>query len=148
MQEMNMWQPDNTSTHMKRKWKKRKTGSHKSDVLNTNTFYRNSTKCQFVTLNISAYSLSIEIYLYCKLYQICIPSFYSCLHSYMYLYIFMGFDYRRGLDWWIGFIGHLYTPLGTTSNYSSIADLHTLPIITRFSPSLLCLQQPFPSNGI
>jgi hypothetical protein len=26
----------------------------------------------------------------------------------------------------IGFIDTLYTPLGTTGNYSSIADLHTL----------------------
>jgi hypothetical protein len=34
---------------------------------------------------------------------------------------------RRGMDWMIGFIGHLHTPLGTTSNYSAIAHLHTLP---------------------
>jgi hypothetical protein len=27
-----------------------------------------------------------------------------------------------------GFIAHLYTRLGTTSNYSAIADLHTLQI--------------------
>jgi hypothetical protein len=25
----------------------------------------------------------------------------------------------------IGFIGHLYTPVGTTSNYNTIADFHT-----------------------
>jgi hypothetical protein len=25
---------------------------------------------------------------------------------------------------WIGFIDTLYTPLGTTANYSAIADLH------------------------
>jgi hypothetical protein len=31
-------------------------------------------------------------------------------------------DYRRGVDW----ILDLLTPLGTTSNYNTIADLHTL----------------------
>jgi hypothetical protein len=49
-----------------------------------------------------------------------------------------------------GFIDHLYTPLGTTRNYSAIADFHTLQIITAtikpFS-SLLCLHQPFPGNS-
>jgi hypothetical protein len=35
---------------------------------------------------------------------------------------------RRGLDWMIGFIEHLYTPLRTARNYSAIADLHTLQI--------------------
>jgi hypothetical protein len=34
--------------------------------------------------------------------------------------------YRRVSDWIIGFIDHLYTPLGTTSNYSAIVILHTL----------------------
>jgi hypothetical protein len=33
---------------------------------------------------------------------------------------------RRGLDWRIGFIGTLFTQLGTTGNYSAIAILHTL----------------------
>jgi hypothetical protein len=31
-----------------------------------------------------------------------------------------------------GFIDHLYTSLGTTSNYSAIANLHTLQIATRY----------------
>jgi hypothetical protein len=34
--------------------------------------------------------------------------------------------YIRGLDWMIGFIDTLCTPLGTTGNYSAMADLHTL----------------------
>jgi hypothetical protein len=34
--------------------------------------------------------------------------------------------YRRVIHWMIGFIDHLYTPLGTTGNYRAIADLHTL----------------------
>jgi hypothetical protein len=29
---------------------------------------------------------------------------------------------------WIGFVDHLHTPLGNTSNYSAIANLHTLQI--------------------
>jgi hypothetical protein len=48
-----------------------------------------------------------------------------------------------------GFIVHLYTSLGTTSSFSSIANLHTLQITTapaKPSPSFLCPQQPFPSD--
>jgi hypothetical protein len=45
-----------------------------------------------------------------------------------------------------GFIDNLYTPLGTTSNYSNIAHLHTFQITTApaepFS-SLLSPYQPF-----
>jgi hypothetical protein len=49
---------------------------------------------------------------------------------------------------WI--INQLHTPLGTTSTNNSIAKLHTLQITTaptKSFSSLLCLQQPFPSNG-
>jgi hypothetical protein len=34
------------------------------------------------------------------------------------------YDYRRGVDW----ILDLLTQLGSTSNYSAIADFHTLKI--------------------
>jgi hypothetical protein len=38
--------------------------------------------------------------------------------------------YRRVLEWVIGFIDTLFTQLGTTCNYSAIADLHTLQFTT------------------
>jgi hypothetical protein len=37
--------------------------------------------------------------------------------------------YRRGLYWIVGFIDTLFTQVGTTGNYSDIADLHTLQFI-------------------
>jgi hypothetical protein len=49
-----------------------------------------------------------------------------------------------------GFIGHLDTPLETTSNYISIADLQNSEITAASAKpfsSLQCLRQPFPSNG-
>jgi hypothetical protein len=48
-----------------------------------------------------------------------------------------------------GCIDHLYIPLGTTSNYSAIANLHILQITASAKPfpTLLCLHQPFPGNG-
>jgi hypothetical protein len=49
-----------------------------------------------------------------------------------------------------GFIDHLYTPLRTASNYSAIANRHTLQITTAPTKpfaSLLWLHQPFPGNG-
>jgi hypothetical protein len=48
---------------------------------------------------------------------------------YKYCQVF-GSEYRRGLDWWIGFTHHLHELLGTTSNYSAITDLHASQITT------------------
>jgi hypothetical protein len=49
-----------------------------------------------------------------------------------------------------GFVDHLHTPPGTTSNFSAIANLHNSQITTApakpFS-SPLYLHQPFPRNG-
>jgi hypothetical protein len=49
-----------------------------------------------------------------------------------------------------GFIDHLHTQLGTTTNYSAIANPHNSQITTgpaKLSSSLLYLHQPFPGNG-
>jgi hypothetical protein len=42
----------------------------------------------------------------------------------------------------IGFIDHLYTPLGITSNYSAIANLHTLQFTVTPASVLTVLQSP------
>jgi hypothetical protein len=50
-----------------------------------------------------------------------------------------------------GFIDHLHTPLGTTSNYSAIGNLNTFQITTALAKpfsSLLYLHLPFPGNGL
>jgi hypothetical protein len=39
-------------------------------------------------------------------------------------------DCRRGFKLDVGFVEHIYTQLGTTSNYSIITDLPTLKITT------------------
>jgi hypothetical protein len=65
----------------------------------------------------------------------------------IYCHIFRR-DYRRGLDWWIGFIDHLYTPLGLQV-IPALLLISTLykSLHVKFFPSLLCQQQSFPSNG-
>jgi hypothetical protein len=47
-------------------------------------------------------------------------------------------DYRWDMDWILDLLTTQYAPLGTTSNYSAIAKLHTLQITTalaKFSPA-------------
>jgi hypothetical protein len=56
---------------------------------------------------------------------------------------------RGGFGLGIGFIDHLYTQLGTTSNYSAIANLHALQFTTAHAKSLpsACLHQQLHGNG-
>jgi hypothetical protein len=61
-----------------------------------------------------------------------------------YVWLQMGYGLENG------FIDYLYTPFEITSNYSAIADLHTLQITTALAKpffSVMFLQQSFPCNG-
>jgi hypothetical protein len=60
---------------------------------------------------------------------------YLRVYTYINIVTISGCDCKRGLGWWIGFINHLYTQSGTTSNYSAIAYLHTLQITTAHAKS-------------
>jgi hypothetical protein len=56
-------------------------------------------------------------------------------------------DCRRGFGLSNGFIDHLYTPLGTASNYRAISNLHNSQHpLSHFL--VCCLHQPFPGNGL
>jgi hypothetical protein len=50
--------------------------------------------------------------------------------------------YSSVLDWMFGFIDTLYTPLGTTGNYSAIAVLHTLQFAVTHTSVLSLLHSP------
>jgi hypothetical protein len=49
---------------------------------------------------------------------------------------------RRGIIWRIGFIDTLYTPFGTTGNYSAIVDLHTLQFTVTHTLGFSVLHTP------
>jgi hypothetical protein len=55
--------------------------------------------------------------------------------------------HRRGLNWIIGFIDTLYTPLGTTGSHSAIADLHTLQFTVTYTlVSSVCTSRILATN--
>jgi hypothetical protein len=65
-------------------------------------------------------------------------------HCHMYVWLQAGYGLVNGFN------DHLYTQLGTTSNYSVIANLQTSQITTASAMTfpVCCLHQPFPRNGI
>jgi hypothetical protein len=67
----------------------------------------------------------------------------------VYCHVYMC-DCRRGFGLNIGFTDHLYTQLGTTSNYTSIANLSILQISTNSFPACCVFNSRFlvtASNG-
>jgi hypothetical protein len=69
----------------------------------------------------------IFIIVLCRMRTIVINKrmFYTSTVVYIVTYFGVCVTYRRVLDSMIGFNDTLKTPLGTTGNYSAIADLHT-----------------------
>jgi hypothetical protein len=59
------------------------------------------------------------------MYNICVKEQKKCYKK-IYIVTYLRCDYRRGMNW----ILDLLEQPGTTSNYSTIADLHTLRITT------------------
>jgi hypothetical protein len=53
-----------------------------------------------------------------------------------YCYVFECVGLQMEYGFTIGFSNHLYTPLGSTSNYSAIVNLHTSQITTTHAKSL------------
>jgi hypothetical protein len=54
----------------------------------------------------------------------------------------LGVTIRRAMDWMIGIFDTLYTPPGTSGNYSAITDLHTLQFNDIQTSFLSLLQFP------
>jgi hypothetical protein len=61
----------------------------------------------------------------------------------------VGVTIRRGMDWMIGFIDTLYTPLWTTSNYSAtaISVLYSSPLHLPVCSVCYSLHYPFPGTA-
>jgi hypothetical protein len=58
------------------------------------------------------------------------------------MYLGLCVTYWQVLDWMVGFIDTLYTPLGTTCNYSAIDDLHSLQFTAANTSVLSLLHAP------